>query len=363
MHEWLLKIRRALPKVTTGIAEGIGNAIGAGIVTLVVSLFAGIGYWWSQGSDSPEVTDLLTRGDAYLDTGRYDLALKTYEAALKLAPNNAAASFGQQKARLFAGMGPGFDAEAARTALRAMAENHPKDAHLRVMLGRLAAAGRDSERARSHYEGALALDPELAQAWFALGILDQEAGRLEEARKRYERAVELAPDHRQYVTNLTGLFLDQGDYQATLTRYEGLLAVAPRLLLARLDAGNAARLAGELDRAAWHHERLAQDLSRSGVFQQGDNAAQWVFDLPQGSVTMDAPDTKRLYALLAIALTRWLNGDQTGARHAADTAKALPELSRGLAVIEQDLRRLETVRPEWKERIAAYREMLGLPVP
>lgn len=363
MREWLSWIRRQTSeRIVPGIPEGIGNAIGAAIVTAVLSLFGGLVYWlwqsdWSWLFDDSQVTNSLSQGDAYLDTGRYGLALDDYEEALKRDPDNTAAAFGRDKARLFADMGPGFDAEATGTALRAMAGNHPKDAHLQVMLGRLAAAKGDTERARDHYERALVLDPKVAQAWFALGVLEHDAGHLAAARKCYERAVELAPDHRQYVTNLAGMLLDQGDYQAALARYEGLLAVAPRLFLARLDAGNAARLAGRLDQARFHHERLARHFSDPDVRQEGDNAAQWLFAYPGGPVTMDAPDTKRRYGLLTVALTHWLSGDEAGARHALEGALALADPDgRVWAVIGGDLDRLETAQPQWKERIAAYRE-------
>jgi|GEM_PF-4229368 len=239
--------------------------------------------------------------------------------------------YGQRKAGLFAHMDADFDAEAARTALRTMAERYPKDAHLQVMLDRLAAAKWDDKRARSeheeqarkYYERALELNPKLAQAWFALGVLDHGEGRLAAARKHYEQEVELAPGQRRYVTNLAGLLLEQGDYQAALTRYEDLLVTTPRLLLARL--------AGMPDKAVWHHERMAWDLSQPEVFEEEDNTAQWVFNLPQGPLTMDAADTKRCYALLAIALTRWLDGDQAGARRALGEAVDLPEPHRGLA--------------------------------
>jgi hypothetical protein len=78
---------------------------------------------------------------------------------------------------------------------------------------------------------------------------------------------------------------------------------------------------------------------------------------------MDTADAKRAYALLAVALTRLLNGNEPGARQAAGDAAALPELRRGLAVIEQDLHRLETVRPQWSAKFTAYREMLDLRIP
>ena len=56
-----------------------------------------------------------------------------------------------------------------------------------------------------------------------------------------------------------------------------------------------------------------KNLSQPDRLFAGDNAAQWAFDLPGGVVTMDAPETKRAYALLTISVIRYLNGDEIGA--------------------------------------------------
>jgi len=330
----------------------------AGIALL---LAIGAALWWPPGSGDPEVAALLAKADSYMDTGRYDQALAAYRSALALDPGDETAVFGRQKAKILARIGPDFDAEAAVTELQALKGLHPDDAHLQVLLGRLAAIRGDAKQARSDYQRALELKPDLAQAWFALGVLARGEGRPEQARGYYEKAVAFAPGHRQYLTNLADLLLDQGDYSEALDRYEALLGQSPRLLLARLDAGNAARLAGNLPKAAWHHKRLLRDISTPGVLREGDNAAQWVFDLPQEELTMDAPDSKRGYALLAVALTRLLSGDEPGALQIIGEVRGLPDLERGLAVIDQDLRRLKEAQPEWGRRLATFSRILSPP--
>jgi Flp pilus assembly protein TadD len=319
--------------------------------------------WWLLLRQDPALTARLADADTYMDTGRYAQALESYEAALRLAPGNAKAAYGRDKAEVLADMGPGFDVEAARVRLRNLEQAHPKDPHVQLMIGRLAAAGGDVATARPRFRRAIALDPSLPEAWFALGVLAHGEGRPDEARADYEKALALAPGHRQYATNLADLLVDQGDYRGALGAYEGILAVEPDLLLARLGAGNVARLAGDLGAGAWHHERLLKDLGRPRALEQGDNAAQWTFGTKRREVTMDAPESKRAYALLTVALTRFLRADEVGAAELRDRAAASPELPRALAVLDQDLTRLEAQRPEWNERISDFRGRLAPPAP
>ena len=75
---------------------------------------------------------------------------------------------------------------------------------------------------------------------------------------------------------------------------------------------------------------------------------------------MDAPASKRAYALLSISLTRFLAGDPTGSRELRRQAVALPELARAREVLDLDLDRLEAARPEWRDTIEAYRGGDGL---
>jgi hypothetical protein len=130
--------------------------------------------------------------------------------------------------------------------------------------------------------------------------------------------------------------------------------------LARLDAGNAARLEGNLALAAWHHTRLMKDLSHPGILTAGDNAAQWAFDSPEGVVTMDAPETKRAYALLTVTVTLYLKGDENGADEAWSMVPEFPERARSEGVIDDDLRLLTKARPKWESQIAAFRKRLRL---
>jgi tetratricopeptide (TPR) repeat protein len=323
-------------------------------------LLAGLAIWWLFGRPDSALTTRLTEAREYLDTGRYGQALQAFEAALAIDPDSPKAVLGRSKATIFADIGPDFDAEAAETRLRALDKTHPNDPHIQVMLARLAAARGDRDRAQSLYQRALELDSDVAQAWFALGVLYLEKGNLADARIHYKKALGLAANQRQYLTNLAAVQVALGDYKAAQEAYERVLVGSPRLLLARLDAGNVARLDGDLDLAAWHHARLMNDLSQPEILLAGDNAIQWAFDLPGGVVTMDAPETKRAYALLTISVTRYLKGDEKGADETWSMVSEFPERARSEGVLDNDLKLLAKARPEWKNQIPAFRKRFSL---
>ncbi len=355
--------RRGLPRPSPGLRRpvlGLPWILGG---TAALLLAAALAAWWPGECQGPAVTAHLAQGHASMGTGRYAEALDAYVAALALAADCGKAAYGRDKAQVLADIGPGFDVEAAHLRLRTLEQAHPNDPHIHLMVGRLAANGRDWEAARARLRRALDLDPKLPEAWFALGVLAHQEGRLAEALGHYGKAVALAPRHRQYLTNLAGLRLDLGDYRAALAGYEGVLADARQLLLARLDAGNAARLGGDLDKAAWHHERLLLDLGRPGVLEQGDNAAQWAFEAGERELTLDGPEGKRAYARLSVSLTRFLRGDRQGAEQLAGEAAGSPERERARALIEFDLGRLGRARPDWAGPIADYRRLIDRPAP
>ncbi|WP_295884674.1 toll/interleukin-1 receptor domain-containing protein, partial [uncultured Thiohalocapsa sp.] len=195
--------------------------IGGGVIAAVV--LAAVAGWYLLQPD-PDVTRRLADADALLDTGRYDQALAAYETVLDIDAGNRRAAYGRDKAAVLADMGPDFDVEAANRRLRTLEDGHPKDAHIQLMLGRLAGAGQDWEEARRRLERALELDPDLPEARFGLGVLAHRDGRLEAARQHYEQALDGAPGNRRYLTNLAGVLLDLGEHQAALAAYERLLA-------------------------------------------------------------------------------------------------------------------------------------------
>lgn len=326
-------------------------------------LLAGLVIWWLFGREDPVLTSLLTEAREFLNTGRYAQALQAFDTALAIDPDNPKAVFGHSKAAVFADIGPEFDTEAAETRLRALDQNHPDDPHIQVMLARLAAARGERARAQNLYQRATELDSGVAQAWFALGVLYHEEGNLADARTHYKKALDLASNQRQYLTNLAAVQVALGDYKVAREAYERVLVDSPHLLLARLDAGNAARLEGDLGLAAWHHGRLMKDLSQPEILTAGDNTAQWAFDLPGGVVTMDAPETKRAYLLLTVSVTRYLKGDENGALEAWSMVPEFPERTRSEGVLDHDLKLLAKARPEWESQITAFRKRFRLLTP
>ncbi|HYN78231.1 MAG TPA: tetratricopeptide repeat protein [Lamprocystis sp. (in: g-proteobacteria)] len=328
------------------------------LAALVLALILGVGAFWWFGQPDPVLTQQLKIGDAFMDTGRPAEALAAYRTALDLDRRDERARFGVAKAAVLADPPPDLDQESAERRLQTLRADHPRDPHLPLLLGLLAQNRGDAGAARARYDEAIALDPDLPQAWFGRGVLADARGDRGEARGAYERALVRAPGQRQYLANLAGVLLAQGDFAAALDRYEDLLESAPGLLLARIDAGNAARLAGDLTAACWHHDRLLKALDEDGAFAGPDNGGEWLFDTDDGEVALQTPASKRAYGRATANLTRWLAGAPPCAGPAAEPVAPAGD-GRDRAVLAQDLRRLEQVRPQWRERLAAFRQRMG----
>ncbi len=336
---------------------------------------AGAALWWWERWPGSALGQALDQAAAAMDTGRFADALADYRRARDLAAADEAMRYGLDKAAVLADPPPERDLEAAERDLGTWRGTHPRDPHLPLLLGILAQNRGDAAGAEARYREALGLDPGLPHAWFGLGVLAEGRGDRAGARVDYEQALRRAPGQRQYLTNLAGLLLAQGVYAGALQRYEALLRGSPRLLLARIDAGNAARLAGDLAAACWHHERLLADLDAGpdadrdanrdvnrdqgwgpgGPFAGPDNGAEWVFDIPGGEVSLQTAANKPAYARAAADLTRRLAAGPPCAAP-ADGPPAPGGDGRVRALIEADLDRLAQSRPEWRERLAALRE-------
>ncbi len=207
-------------------------------------------------------------------------------------------------------------------------------------------------------DGWLALDPTLPDAHFGLGQIAHRQGDLQRALRHYRQALQQAPGQRRYRTNLAGLLLDLGDFPAALAEYENLLSAPPRPILTRLDAGKAARRAGDLKRALEHHEQLLRDLAGSDPAAADDDAAEWIFGTGATRIIIDSAERKRAYIGLTVALTRDLAGDPDGAAALLRALANLPEQPRALDALDRDRALLTAAQPGWAERIDRFRRRL-----
>jgi tetratricopeptide (TPR) repeat protein len=132
--------------------------------------------------------------------GHFDDAVREYEAALRIHPDDSVVNNAMASALL--GMGRADQAVSyLRTALKARPDYF--DAHYN--LGNLLASQGDFEDASEQFRAALATQPEDANAEANLGSALAELGKFAEAKSHFERALRIDPHHSLAKENLEEL--------------------------------------------------------------------------------------------------------------------------------------------------------------
>lgn len=152
-------------------------------------------------TDLPEdAAQCLARGNSCLQSGRVEEALRAYDRAIELNPDQL--------------------------------ESHFNRGNVLLRLQR-------QSEALAAFERAIAISPELAMAHYNRATLLSAAGRVDEARRGYQRTLELDPNFMQARFNLGTLLLAQGDLPQALACMDAVIAHAPKVPQAHLTRGAA----------------------------------------------------------------------------------------------------------------------------
>ena len=152
-------------------------------------------------TDLPEdAAQCLARGNSCLQSGRVEEALRAYDRAIELNPDQL--------------------------------ESHFNRGNVLLRLQR-------QSEALAAFERAIAISPELAMAHYNRATLLSAAGRVDEARRGYQRTLELDPNFMQARFNLGTLLLAQGDLPQALACMDAVIAHAPNVPQAHLTRGTA----------------------------------------------------------------------------------------------------------------------------
>ncbi|MBI5653155.1 MAG: tetratricopeptide repeat protein [Chloroflexi bacterium] len=206
-------------------------------------------------SSSDALSARLALGDAYLAINELDKALAEFQAAQKIAPNDARIQRGLASVYFWK-----KDFAAAERAAQSAAQLAPRDASTHMMLGLLyheqgkppaamdemkQAAKLDACLADAHlvlgglyytrndyanalneYQTAATIDPQNADAWYIIGALEYQENKYADAARALETAVKLRPTHARAwsalgaVYNAQKQFLQAVDARARLVKLE-----------------------------------------------------------------------------------------------------------------------------------------------
>ena len=173
----------------------------------------------------------------YLSTRDYGQAVQAADAAVRLAPDSAAALNMRGLAQLGSGEGA-----AAITSLQQAVQKSPQAAGYRLNLGRALALQRDTDGALKAFDGALAIDAGSQAALYLAATTALQAGEIERAAGYVERLRRVAPDAPVSMRVEGDLAMAQKRYADAVGFYDKALAGGGDSLLvgARYRAGKLA---------------------------------------------------------------------------------------------------------------------------
>ncbi len=145
-------------------------------------------------------------GRAYVNAGRFDLAVEQYEQSARLTPWRASSlhNLGLTLITL------GRVAEGIPYLQRAL-EMEPEHLDARFNLAAALMSTGRLRLAKTHLEKLIELHPGHADAYVNLAILAEQQGNLQEALRQYENAVKVAPNHAKAHLFLGMLYVRLGD--------------------------------------------------------------------------------------------------------------------------------------------------------
>lgn len=158
------------------------------------------------------------QGTCFAGLGDPEIAIFSYEKALKLDPDSARTHFNLGNAQRDSGK-----TEAAKTSYNHALAINPGYTAVHNNLGNLLLSTGDVENAHSHFKQALKAQPNNEQAHNNMGSVLKELGRYDDAISSYHKALELRPDFAEAHNNLGIVFSDLGQMDSAICCFESAL--------------------------------------------------------------------------------------------------------------------------------------------
>ena len=181
-------------------------------------------------------------GNACSTMGHPEDALKCFAQSFRLDPGNADAAY--RCGHLCHGMQRCEEALPWLDQAVALRGDHVPTL---MMRGLVLKELERSDAALADYFRAARLDPGNAEIANSLGALLQELGRIEEALQVYERALQLAPGDARFITNRANALVWLGRVDEAMAAYRQVLALDPDFADARWNLGALQLLTGDFE--------------------------------------------------------------------------------------------------------------------
>lgn len=191
-------------------------------------------------------------GNVYRLQGRYDDALREYQAALSIVPDEALNNIGN----VYRAQGKVDDA--ARALEQAL--------HVRSQVKTLSNLGAlyrkqgKLDEALAQYRKALAIDPESKEAHLGLGVLYATQRMFAQAQVEYRTAIRIDPRYEEAHTNLGAALYAEGKVAEAVDAYTQALSVNPFFPDARFNLAVALTSLGREEEAIGEYEQVIRGV-------------------------------------------------------------------------------------------------------
>lgn len=163
-------------------------------------------------SISPPTSESLRwQGNVYSQRDEYEEAIRLFNEALELDPNDAWAHAGIGNVYRWQG-----EFETAIKKYKIACDLAPELAYPRFMLGTAYDGQGDLDAARTEYEKSIELDPDYDVAYNSMGTIYVRQQESKEAIRYYKKAIELDPTYGEAYINLAWVYAFQGAFDQAI---------------------------------------------------------------------------------------------------------------------------------------------------
>ncbi len=247
-----------------------------------------------------------------------------FTKALAANANNAAASYGLVKSRIFKPP-PGekfASPETQDTMLAFLRHERPDDPDLDLLQAWRYWEQSQAAEARKFAEAAVAKKPDFATAQLLISHMSMAEGDLDAAVSWSEKALVSQPDNANAMSNLGFYFMLKGDFAGAIAKLERAQLVSPGLLTP-LVLSDVHRLSGDYDSALNYSRNAAKMVTNENLRDTRLMGGEWLYNhLPESKddreswkngIYATALDRKEALAQFAFALDSALTGDTAAA--------------------------------------------------
>ncbi len=192
-------------------------------------------------------------GNAFVNMGRIDEAIKQYQEALAINPGYAAAHVNLGNAFLQKG-----EVDDAISHYERALQIKPGEAEMHYNLGNAFLQKGSVDDAITQYQEALAIKPGYADAEVNLGNAFLQKGSVDDAISHYERALQIRPDFAQARHNLGLALSRKGRADDAIIQFQQALQFSPDYVDAHVDLGNVLLQKGRVEEAMAHFQQALQ---------------------------------------------------------------------------------------------------------